>query len=208
MMAELTNVIRVFISSKQREFVEERQGMTEIVRRLPLLAADAAEEWAPGRDSIEATFLARVRAAPIYVGLFGRVYSPATAREYETAVENPHREMLTYVKRCDQVEAPLEELIQRFDNPREGHTVKRFDTWADLKPAFEQHLWSAVHRMIESYLALAAPAPVARGSGVTARRWQHERDHLLALGLPGADDAAQARTWADTLRRMYPAAPS
>jgi len=57
MMAELTNVIRVFISSKQREFVEERQGMTEIVRRLPLLAADAAEEWAPGRDSIEATFL-------------------------------------------------------------------------------------------------------------------------------------------------------
>jgi len=84
MMAELTNVIRVFISSKQREFVEERQGMTEIVRRLPLLAADAAEEWAPGRDSIEATFLARVRAAPIYVGLFGRVYSSATARESAT----------------------------------------------------------------------------------------------------------------------------
>jgi hypothetical protein len=147
-----------------------------------------------------------VRAAPIYVGLFGSIYSPATAREYDTAVENPHREVLTYVKRCAHVETPLEELIRRFDNPREGHTVKRFDHWADLKPAFEQHLWSAVRRMIENYLALAAPTPVARGAGVMTRRWQHERDHLLALGLPGAGDPAQARTWADTLRSIYPAA--
>lgn len=200
-MATLTDVVRIFVSSKQREFVEERQGIAEIVRSLPLLAVDIAEDWAPGRESIEATYLARVRAAPIYVGLFGCTYSAPTAREYDAANENPYREVLTYVKRCDSVDPELALLIRRFDELRDGHTTKHFDTWSDLKPHFEKHLWAAVHRMISHYLQLAEPAPTPRGdSSVMTARWQRQQRYLLDLGLPVAADTQHARAWAEALR--------
>jgi hypothetical protein len=202
-MAELTGVIRVFISSKQAEFHEERRGMADVIRQLPLLAADVAEEWAPERNTVEDRYLAGVRAAPIFVGLFGSIFSAPTANEYDAAIENPHREVLTYVKRCATVEPPLADLIRRFDDPREGHTVRRFDLWADLKPYFEQHLWAAVRRMIQNYMSLADSPPVARSaSGVMAARWQRERDHLLSLGLPDAADRTRAQAWADRLTKM------
>jgi hypothetical protein len=204
-MAQLSDIIRVFVSSKQREFAEERRGMAEVVSRLPLLAVDIAEDWAPARETIEQSYVERVRRAPIYVGLFGCTYSEPTAHEYRVAAENPHREVLTYVKRCDEhrVEAQLAALIREFDEPQSGHTTKRFDNWTDLRPHFEQHLWAAVHRMIENYLRLAEPAPVARSGGsVMADRFRRERAHLLGLGLPGSADPDEARQWADALRMM------
>jgi hypothetical protein len=145
--------------------------------------------------------LDRVRAAPIYVGLFGGTYSAPTAHEYLTVVENPYREILTYVKRSARVDHELTILIQQFDDPREGHTTRHFDTWGELKPHFEQHLWSAVGRMITHYLQLAAAPPTPRGeSSVMLGRWQRQQRHLRELGLPEAGSRLEAETWADALR--------
>jgi len=205
-MAVINDVVRVFVSSKQAEFAEERNGIREIVSRLPLLAVDAAEDWAPGRTSVEETYLARVRAAPIYVGLFGRVYSAATACEYRAAIENPYREVLTYVKRSQHVDPELNTLIRELDNPRDGHTTRHFDSWSELEPHFERHLWSAVQRMVSKYLELAAPPPTARGeSAVMLTRWRRQQQSLREIGLPGADSRDHAANWAAALKEALEA---
>jgi len=202
-MAEITDVLRVFISSKQVEFNDERRGMAQVIRSLPLLAADFAEDWSPERESIQASFMMRVRKAPIYVGLFGRVYSPATVLEYQTACENPRREILIYIRHCHDREPLLTEFVRRLEDPVSGHTLLHFSAWADLKPLFERHLWDAVRRMIEKYLRLSEPKVRARNTNsVRARRWRETRKQLLDLGLPGAEEAAQATRWATELRDM------
>ena len=79
--------IRVFISSKQAEFVSERNALRQIVKKVPLLAAVTAEEWSPQRE-LQERYLADVRRCPIYVGLFGTIYSQPTEIEYQTATEH------------------------------------------------------------------------------------------------------------------------
>jgi hypothetical protein len=201
-MATLNPVLRVFVSSKQAaEFDEERRGMADIVSRLPLLAIDIAEDWAPRRESIEATSMVRVRAAAIYVGLFGRTYSAPAAREYEAAIENPYREVLVYVKSSPVVDEPLARLIARLDQPHEGHATRHYDTWAGLKPHFEAHLWAAVTRMVERLLQLAGDVPAPRGgSSVMKERWQRQRRALQDLGLPDAQDGGSVHEWAQAVR--------
>jgi len=193
----------VFISSKQREFAVEREGMVRIIERLPLLAADAAEEWAPGRGEVEQTYLARVQAAPIYVGLFGGVYSAPTIAEYEAARANPYREILIYVKGIQAVEPELAAFLARIDDPKAGHTTKHYRDWAELAPVFERHLWAAVQRMVDYALRLADAAPTARSgrSSVLQRKWAREQAHLAQLGLPVQDGAASTRAWVDEARQ-------
>ncbi len=199
-MATLNDVVRVFISSKQKEFVEERTGIRAIVSRLPLLAVDAAEDWAPGRSNVEDEYLSRVRAAPIYVGLFGGTYSAATVAEYRAAIENPNREILTYIKRSEHVDPDLAVFIRELDDPRDGHTTRHFDSWSELAPHFERHLWSAVQRMISHYLELAAPPPTARGeSSVMMARWHRQQQRLREIGLPAAATRDEAASWAAAL---------
>jgi hypothetical protein len=202
-MVSLLEVVRVFISSKQQEFRSERQGMEEVIRNLPLLAPDLAEDWSPEREPVENTFLKRVRNAPIYVGLFGYTYSAPTCLEYETAQENSRRELLIYIKECPERDPRLAEFIQRLDDPKKGHTIKTFKDWQELKPYFERHLWDAVKRMIDNYLRLAEPEPVTRAAGsITVRRWLDAREKLLELGLPGAHKPEMAATWAGRLQEM------
>jgi hypothetical protein len=202
-MAEITEVVRVFISSKQKEFQSERQGMQEVIRKLPLLAADLAEDWSPERAKVKTTFLNRVRSAPIYVGLFGRIYSAPTCLEYETALENSRREVLLYIKECQDRERLLTDFLSRLEIPEHVHTIKPFRDWDELKPFFERHLWDAVKRMIDHYFLLTEPEPSTRGqTSILARRWHEARAGLLNLGLPGAQEPEQSAIWAKRLKEM------
>ncbi len=202
-MAEISEVVRVFISSKQKEFQRERLGMEQVIRKLPLLAADLAEDWSPERETVKDTFLNRVRRAPIYVGLFGCIYSSPTCLEYETALENSRREILIYVRECQDREPRLADFIDRLESPEHGHTIKPFQDWGELKPYFERHLWNAVERMIDHYLRLAEPEPATRGQkSIMARRWHETRSSLLSLGLPEAHKPEQAAVWAQRLQAM------
>jgi hypothetical protein len=190
--------IRVFLSSKQAEFVEERAGLTEIIKGVPLLAAVAAEEWSPQRE-LQERYLADVRRCPIYVGLFGHVYSEPTAVEYQTAKEHARREILIYVKGGVVPEPRLADLLEHI---RSEHVINVFLTFGDLAQRFETHLWDAVSRMLQAYMQLSTPPPVPRGGGVSPllRKWEQSRAAWQGLGLPGADSPEDAGWWFESVR--------
>lgn len=189
-MAIAQRQLTVLISSKQAEFAAERADILRIMRPMPLLAANAAEDWAPETKPVLDKSVDETAGAAIYVGLFGCVYSEPTVMEYRAARQNPHREVLIYVKDCKARDAPLDEFLRTVLTGRTGHTVVRFGDWADVRDRFADHLWDAVGRMIERLMRLGRP-PVAMGSGgVLARKWNAERAALLALGLPADEQEA------------------
>lgn len=196
----------MFISSKQSEFHDERAAFQQVIRRLPLLVPVLAEDWPPQRLEVRERFLRDVRRSPIYVGLFGCIYSAPTVLEYEAAIENPAREILLYIKRCPQerMEPSLAPFLERLQE----RTVKVFADLNELLPVFEQHLWSAVGRMIGAYLELQAPAPVARGLGLREspllRAWRMRRQQIAALGLPGGLSVKDASHWSIRIQQMVP----
>jgi hypothetical protein len=192
--------IRVFISSKQAEFVAERNALMQIVRQVPLLAAVAAEEWSPQRE-LQERYLADVRRCPIYVGLFGAIYSEPTEIEYQTAKEHSRREILIYVKGGVTPEDRLTNLLGRI---RGEHVISMFRSLADLTERFETHLWDAVSRMVDAYMQLSAPAPVPRGGGVSPLmlKWERSRTAWQGLGLPGENSPDEAKQWLNRLRTL------
>jgi hypothetical protein len=202
-MAKNLEPVRVFISSKQSEFREERRGMAEIIETLPLLAPVLAEDWAPERLEVREKFLADVRRSPIYVGLFGAVYSEPTVLEYETARENPCREILIYIKRQEdpaKIDPRLAPLLSVF---QDRHTCKVFETPQDVLPSFEKHLWNAVRVMIEAFLDLQKPEPVTRGElSPQKRRWAARRALLAEIGLPGDHSPESAAEYVAELSQM------
>jgi len=176
--------LTVLISSKQAEFAAERADILQIMRPMPLLVANAAEEWAPERTPVLHKSVNEAAACAIYVGLFGCIYSEPTVMEYREARKNPQRELLIYVKDCKTRELALDEFITATLGSTTGHTAVRFASWPDVRDRFADHLWEAVSRMVERLMRLGNP-PVAMGSGgVLERKWNTERAALLALGLP------------------------
>ena len=192
--------IRVFISSKQAEFVSERNALRQIVKKVPLLAAVTAEEWSPQRE-LQERYLADVRRCPIYVWLFGTIYSQPTEIEYQTATEHARREILIYVKGDVTPENRLANLLGRI---RGEHVISIFRSLADLTERFETHLWDAVSRMVEAYMQLSTSAPVPRGGGVSPLLLKWERSHTAwqGLGLPGENSPDEAKQWLDRLRAL------
>lgn len=183
-MAETIPHLNVLISSKQKEFAAERADIRELMKPLPLLIADAAEDWAPSSSSIRETFLKQARECAIYVGLFGCVYSPPTIEEYTAAAENPYREILIFVKECVQRDPELMKFVEQLADPESGRTIIVYKDWGSVRQRFEKSLWSAVGRMIEHLLRIGTP-PVGMGAdGALERRRKTMEPKLWALGLP------------------------
>jgi hypothetical protein len=198
-MAVAHRHLTVLISSKQAEFAGERADIVQIVRPLPLLVANAAEHWAPETKSVEDKSVDEAAGSAIYVGLFGCIYSEPTVMEYRAARQNPHREVLIYVKDCATRDRALDEFLGSVLQARTGHTVVRFANWADARDRFAEHLWDAVGRMIDRLMRLGNPPVAMGGGGVLERKWNAERAALLALGLPvRSEDALEM---AEHLRR-------
>jgi hypothetical protein len=186
----MKDCIAVFISSKQAEFETERAVLADKIRAVPFLEPVVAQEWPPERRTIQEVFLDRVRQSHIYVGLFDRVYSEPTELEYRTAIENPYREVLIYVKRSpDSAREPV--LTQLIQHLKQRHTIVEYNTIADLLTVFQDHLRACLIRMITHLQKLGESAPQGRGSGSVLRiRWVREREQLLSLGLPQESDRA------------------
>jgi hypothetical protein len=141
------------------------------------MEAVMAEEWAPQRQDVQQVYLKDVLRCPIYLGLFAKIYSDPTRREYEAALANQNTEILLYLKNCPESEreGPLRELIQRFEA---YHVPTRFQSPAELMTAIPRHLDAAVERMIEKLLRLGEETTRSL-LGPRARRVRQAQEALL-----------------------------
>jgi hypothetical protein len=179
----MKDTIPIFISSKQKEFETERAVLADKISAIPFLEPMLAEEWGPQRSTPEDLFLDQVRQAPIYIGLFHRVYSKPTEMEYRAAVENPYREILIYLKRSPEAdrEAALKNLIAEFE---ERHVVYEFTTIAELLQVFTNHLGGALKRLITHLQKLGEGPPVGRTKeSVLAQRWARQQAQMRKIEL-------------------------
>ena len=104
----MSEKIRIFISSVQREFERERKALAKYIREDALLG-DFFEvflfEEAPARSrSAQAVYLGGVEKCDVYLGLFGAMYGSkdaqgvsSTEREYDHATEL-NKTRLAFVK--------------------------------------------------------------------------------------------------------------
>lgn len=147
-MCEESDRIRVFISSKQDEFHTERIVLADKLRSAPILVPILANNWQPQRSRPEERYVQDVRRSPIYLGLFGGMYSNATRLEYEEAWRHPHREILIYVKSTARVHKRLAQFI---DVLKSRHVVFPFRHVGDLLPVVVDHVYAAIGRMVARY---------------------------------------------------------
>jgi hypothetical protein len=167
-MAHIHEIIPVFVSSKQEEFAEERTAILQKLSDMELLAPDMMESWSPGSQNARSAYLDRVRAAMLYVGLFGCRYSLPTEEEYRAARENRYKEMLIYIRRCEHREPKLKSLLDEIEDLDSGCSGRIYSTWSEIQPYFERHLWDAVGRMARAYHRLGQGQASSRsGAGAS-----------------------------------------
>lgn len=178
-----TDPIRVFISSKQIEFAEERRAIRAIVESSPLMAPVLGEDFVPERSDARSRYLADVDRCPIYVGLFGCTYSASTEDEYRHALHNPTREVLLYVRPCpDRRDEKLSELIKEFER---NHVTTKLESIPKLRKTFIDHLHGAIVRMVTLLLdQREAPRPQGGPESSTERDWHERRVALRDFGFP------------------------
>ena len=133
--------VRIFISSVQREFVDERERLRDYLRGDPLMRrffdVFLFEEVPASDQRPDRVYLDEVERCDIYVGLFGRDYgsedvegvSP-TEREFERATES-EKHRLIFVKGAEGSgrHPKMEALIAR---AQAGLVRRRFATPAEL----------------------------------------------------------------------------
>mgnify|MGYP000863233146 CR=1 FL=1 len=134
------NPIRIFISSVQKEFAEERKLLRDFLRGDPLMCRCTEVflfEDVPAKDRrADALYLDEVEKSSIYIGLFGQEYGTPDAkglspahREFMRATElGKHR--LIFVKGADDSRQPqMKALVQEAEAQLVRH---RFSTAAEL----------------------------------------------------------------------------
>jgi hypothetical protein len=169
-------MIRVFISSKQVELREDRLIVANTINSLHNMQAVMAEDWVPQRQDVHQVYLQDVLRCPIYLGLFWKVFSAPTVREYEAALSNRHTEILVYLKESPEAEREdsLRSLIKRFE---ENHVPTHFRSTAELMTILPKHLDAAVSRMMEKLLQLGQTVRSDRGP--RALKAKREQEVLL-----------------------------
>ena len=169
-------MIRVFISSKQVELREDRLIVANTINSLHNMQAVMAEDWVPQRQNVHQVYLQDVLRCPIYLGLFWKVFSEPTVREYEAALSNSHTEILVYLKECPEAEREecLRSLIGRFE---QNHVPTRFRSGSELMTILPKHLDAAVNRMVEKLLQLGQA--VRSDKGPRALKARRDQETLL-----------------------------
>ncbi len=161
------NTIRIFISSVQKEFAQERNALRDFLQNDPLMRrffdVFLFEDMPASDRRPDALYLDEVEQSDLYVGLFGNDYgfedtegiSP-TEREFDQAtVSGVHR--LIFVKGTDDNarNPKMQTLIRK---AQAGLIRKRFNTVEELVPA----LYAALVEYLDSkYLIRSGPFDAA-----------------------------------------------
>ena len=129
---------KIFISSVQREFAEERRRLVDYIRQDVLFGQFFEpfifENLPAGNQNAQQAYLHEVAKCDIYLGLFGVEYgyedaeglSP-TEREYDTATAN-YRYRLAYVKQADKRNPKEAALIEKVEQDVVRRTFTDFDS--------------------------------------------------------------------------------
>ena len=149
------NPIRVFISSVQREFAQERGALRDYLREDPLMRRFFdifLFEDVPALDRRpDSLYLDEVAQSDLYVGLFGNNYgsedadgiSP-TEREFDQATASGiHRLIFVKGRNDSDTDSKMQALIQKAQS---GLIRKRFNTIEELKTA----LYAALVEYLDS----------------------------------------------------------
>lgn len=136
-------VIRIFISSVQHEFAQERRLLCDYIQKDALLSRFFVpfifEDMPASEVSAQKAYLTQAAECHIYLGIFGTQYgyedtegvSP-TEREYDTATAN-HAHRLIYIQRNNEQRHPKE---QAFINKVQQDVIRRsFTTYEELRTA-------------------------------------------------------------------------
>ena len=193
-MALMHEIVPVFVSSKQSEFIEERKWIFEKLSAMELLAPDMMEDWGPTSQSAQQLYLDRVRNAMVYVGLFGCKFSQPTSEEYRASRENRYKESLVYIRACPQRDPELQTLIDEMNQIGLGHVSRAYTNWSEIEPNFERHLWDAVGRMAKAYHRLGQ-APSRAHGGATDQLRALYGSHADVLGLEYQEAAGILEGW-------------
>lgn len=131
-------MVKLFISSVQREFERERREIAEYIRQDAVMGRFFEPflfEELPAKDvSAQQAYLAEVADTEVYLGLFGADYgyedaegvSP-TEREYDCATEN-HKYRIVLIKRAEgsgTVQSDPESLPNSKESARSWQGVRR-----------------------------------------------------------------------------------
>lgn len=152
------NMVRVFISSVQREFAEERRLLCEYIRTDALLSKFFVpfifEELPAINLSAPEAYLSEAATSDIYLGIYGRDYgyedeegvSP-TEREYNTATEH-NKYRIVFVKRCEERHPKEASFIKKVE---QDVVRKSFANFEELRNA----VYTSLIRYMEEYSILS-----------------------------------------------------
>lgn len=197
--------IRVFISSKEREFAAQRASLRDKLNETAMFEVTLVEDSPPTRDVARTYYLNEVRCSHVYVALFGCLFSDPTREEYETAMTNPAREILLYEKACP--EARDEQLSEFLVLLKRTHMLRPIQD--EFERVVGRHLHDTIIRIIRKAVDSAEP-PQTLGAGPKERAWRRTREGMIALGYvfdePQKHDATLTfyRSAAERLARLYP----
>ena len=164
-------MVRVFISSVQKEFSEERKALVKYIREDVLLCKFFQpfifEELPAINLSAPEAYLSEAAQSEIYLGIFGKEYgyedaegvSP-TEREYDTAVQN-NKHRLIFVKRVEDRDPKEAAFVKRVESQIVRKSFTDFD-------GLRTNVYAALVRFLEEkeYLRLL-PWDATMSNGAT-----------------------------------------
>lgn len=150
----MPNELNVFISSRMRELLAERQVLHELLPKLDtgitrLRAWTFETDALASNSSIRKVYLDALRNASLYIGIFWNEYGEWTIDEFERASEwgiDRH----IYVKNVDpeKRDPRLQEFLARQSDVITGITPKWFTTLDELR----EHIYNSLSIWLQDYL--------------------------------------------------------
>jgi len=130
-------MVRVFISSREKELEEERGEVEKIVdllrKRSGLpLESIRLEDKRPDTKGSRIAYLEGVIDSDIYVGIIGSEYSKATFEEFEKA-QDLEKPTLVFIKKSTKRDEGVDEFISKIKDPNSGVTYDVFKNLSELK---------------------------------------------------------------------------
>jgi hypothetical protein len=130
----MTDKLKVFISSKEGELENERLMVKREIESL-LLNSVSSEVSSATFKSMKETNEKEVRSSNIYIGIFGRTYSPATIKEYRIARSSMIKPFIfkKYLKESEPRDIQLIGFLKEVEDPEQGIVTEYFLDIFDLK---------------------------------------------------------------------------